>query len=106
MKKTRKSSENCKKFRLLGIENSISVKCGELKKWDISDPIKKEGIVIHSTSLSYGLRKHFLLKIDPIKNIAKRNRIIRKFFGRNELKRKESGIVELIGGTVIDSRHY
>jgi hypothetical protein len=42
----------------------------------------------------------------PVKDIAKRNKIIRKLVGRKEKNRKERGIVEQIGGQVLDSRHY
>lgn len=99
-------SEECKKFRLLGIENPISVKCGDIKKWDLFDAIKKEGITLYSSSAFPLFRKYFLVEMKPLKDVAKRNRIIRKLVGRKETGRKEKGFIEQTGGQVLDSRHY
>ena len=82
-------SEERKKFRLLGIENDINVKCGEMKKWELYNSVKSDGIVLFSSSAHPLFRKHILLKINPINDIAKRNRILRSFIGRNEKNRKE-----------------
>ena len=51
-------------------------------------------------------RKYFLVEMKTTKDIAKRNRIIRKLAGRREKDRKEMGFVEQVGGEIIDSRHY
>lgn len=94
------------KFRLLGVTNQINVKCGDIKAWKLLDSIKSEGIILHSSSASPLLRKYFLVEIKPVKDAAKRNRIIRKLAGRKEAERKEKGLVEEISGQVLDSRHY
>lgn len=99
-------SEECKKFRLLGVENQISIKCGDVKKWGIFDSIKSDGIILYSPSVSPMYRKYFLVEIKPVKNVAKRNRIVRKLAGRKEANRKEKGLVGEIGGNVLDTRHY
>lgn len=99
-------TEECRKFRLLGIENSFSVKCGNIMEWDLRDAVMSEGIVLYSSSASPSMRKYFLLEIKTINNVSKRNRIIRKLSGRREAMRKEKGIAEEMGGIILDSRHY
>lgn len=99
-------SEECRKFRLLGIANRISVKCGNVRRWKLLGSVKSEGIVLYSASTSPFFRKYFLLEIKTIKNVARRNRIVRRLSGRKETKRKEIGLVEQIGGEILDSRHY
>lgn len=99
-------SDEGKKFLILGAKNEINVKYGDLKDWDLYNAIKGEGIVLFSSSISPFFRKYFLVEIKPIKNIAKRNKIIRKLAGRKEIKRKERGFVHISGGSIIDSRHY
>ncbi len=100
------NSEECKKLRLLGITNPISIKYGEVRKWDLFSSIKTEGIILYSSSVSPLFKKYFLVEMKPVNDITKRNRIIRKLVGRKEAKRKEKGLVEQIGGQVLDSRHY
>ena len=99
-------SNEYKKFSLLGITNPISVKCGDVEKWGLFRSIKAEGIIMYSSSLFPLFRKYFLVEIKPVKDITKRNRIIRKLVGRKEADRKEKGLVEQIGGQILDSRHY
>lgn len=94
-------SVECKKFALLGVENPISVKCGNLGEWDLSGAIKAEGLILYSSSSAPSFSKHFLVVMKPVKDIAIRNKIVRKLAGR-----KEKGLVERIGGQVLDSRHY
>lgn len=100
-----KSNER-KKFALFGIENPISIKCGNIEKWGLFDSVKSEGLVLYSSSISPFFRKYFLVEMKPVSDIAKRNKIIRKLVGRKEKNRKEKGVVEQIGGQVLDSRHY
>lgn len=99
-------SDEYEKFRILGIINPISIKCGDARKWQLFNSIKHEGIVIYSSSISPFFSKHFLVEVKPISDIAKRNKIIRKLAGRKEKGRKERGAIELMGGSVLDSRHY
>lgn len=99
-------SEECKKFRLLGITNPINAKCGDIKKWELFGSIKAEGIILYSSSFFPLFKKYFLVEMKPVKDIAKRNRIIRKLVGRKEAHRKEKGLLEQIGGQILDSRHY
>lgn len=99
-------SAECKKYRLLGITNPINVKCGDVKKWELFSSIKTEGIILYSSSTSPLFKKYFLIEMKPVKDIAKRNRVIRKLVGRKEANRTEKGLVEQIGGQILDSRHY
>ena len=99
-------SDEMKKFVLFGVENPISIKCGNVEKWGLFGSIKSDGVLLYSSSISPFFRKHFLVELKPISDVAKRNRIIRKLAGRKEKNRKEKGMVEQIGGQVLDSRHY
>ncbi|MFH0949526.1 MAG: nucleotidyltransferase domain-containing protein [Candidatus Aenigmatarchaeota archaeon] len=99
-------SMECEKFQLLGVTNPIKAKWGDVKNWELFGSIKSEGIILYSSSIFPFFRKHFFLEIKPVKNIAKRNRIIRKLVGRKESFRKEKGLVDQIGGKILDSRHY
>jgi len=98
-------SDEIKKFRLLGIENEISVKHGVLEEWELKESVKKEGIILFS-SVGGNYKKYFLIRIMPIKNAAKRNKIIRNLAGRKEKERKEKGLIEELEGFVIDARIY
>lgn len=99
-------SDEWKKFTLFGAKNRINIKCGNIEKWGMFNSIKADGLLLYSSSVSPFFSKYFLVEVKPIKNIAKRNRIIRKLAGRMEKNRKEKGIVWQIGGQILDSRHY
>lgn len=100
-----KSSEY-EKLRLLGVKNPISVKCGDISRWALFESIKFESVVLYSSTMFPLFKKYFLLELKPIKGTTKRNRIVRKLGGRKEIARKEKGLVEQIGGQMLDSKHY
>ena len=99
-------SEERKKFVLLGVKNPISIKCGKIEEWGLFGSVRADGLLLYSSSVSPFFSKYFLMEMKPVKNIAKRNRIIRKLVGRKEKGRKEKGLVEQVGGQLLDSRHY
>ncbi|MBI2971987.1 MAG: nucleotidyltransferase domain-containing protein [Candidatus Aenigmarchaeota archaeon] len=99
-------SEEMKKFLLLGIENEINVKYGDVKEWELYSSIQSEALVMFSSSVSSFHMKHFLVEIKPIRSVAKRNRVVRKLAGRRERGREDKGLVIIHGGVVLDSRHY
>lgn len=100
------NSDERKKFLMLGVKNEINVKYGDVKEWELYSSIKSEALVLFSSSVTPFFKKHFLVEVKPISNIAKRNKIIRKLIGRKEKYRKETGLVSVSGGIVIDSRHF
>ncbi len=100
------ASDEVKKFKLLGIKNEISARHGAIEEWELKESIKKEGIVLFSQSAAQAYKKYFLVKIFPIKDAAKRNKIIRKFEGRKEKQRKEKGLINELGGFIIGTRIY
>ncbi len=100
------NSEEHKKFVMFGIKNDINAKYGDAREWELYSSLKSEAIVLFSSSITPFFRKHFLMEIKPISNVAKRNKIIRKLAGRKEKGREEKGIIAMSGGIIIDSRHY
>ena len=79
-----------------GIKNPISINLGELDKWKLKRSIISEGIVLYGKykEMPEKVRGFVLFNINPIKNIAKRNKVIRKLFGRKEKRHISTGIIE------------
>lgn len=92
-------------WSLKGIKNSIKFEVGNLSEWKLKRSIISEGIVL------YGKYKEVPEKMEgfaqftlkPIKNIAKRNRIVRKLFGRKEKSYSAEGTVGKLGGKRISA---
>ncbi|MBL7160937.1 MAG: nucleotidyltransferase domain-containing protein [Candidatus Aenigmarchaeota archaeon] len=99
------SSEEYKKFSLHGIKNTINTLAGQLEKWKLKESVEKEGIILYSRNLMEG-DKHFLVRIEPIRNITKRNRVIRRIVGRGDKHFQGKGMVPQCGGEVLDSRVF
>ncbi|MBI4163526.1 MAG: nucleotidyltransferase domain-containing protein [Candidatus Aenigmarchaeota archaeon] len=99
-------SDEWKKFRLMGIENKIKVMHGAIKRWELYESVKNDGLVLYSSSVSEGLNSFFLVNIEPISEITKRNRVMRKLVGRKEKYYKGGGLVEGLGGEVLDNRVF
>ena len=100
------SSEECKKFALLGVKNEIRALVGQLKEWELKESVEKEGLVLFSQSVSTHLKKYFLVRISPIKNIATRNRVMRKIAGRKERHYQEKGLIAEKGGEMVDPKVF
>src|SRR3989344_6258302 len=99
-------SDEFKKFKLMGIENDINIMAGEADAWELKNSVKKDGLILYSSSTNPSFKKYFILEIHAIENITKRNRIMRKITGRNEKSRKEKGIIYEIGGKILGPRHF
>ncbi len=99
-------SDEYKKFKLMGVKNQIKIKCGDITRWDLFTAISSEGLLLYSSTTSDLFTKYFLVVLQPINDIAKRNRVIRQLVGRNEAHRRERGLIEEIEGSVLDARHY
>ena len=69
-----------------GIKNPIKIQAGELEKWKLKRSLISEGIVLYSKYKESPdkLKGYAYFNIVPIKDIAKRNKIIRILFGRKE----------------------
>lgn len=87
-------------FRLKGIKNRIVIEAGNLDKWKLKRSIISEGIVLYGKykETPKDLKGFTLFTLKPIKNVTKRNRVIRKLFGRKEKKYVSKGIIAELGG--------
>ncbi|MBI2631973.1 nucleotidyltransferase domain-containing protein [Candidatus Pacearchaeota archaeon] len=95
-------------WTLKGIKNNISVEVGDLNKWKLKRSIISDGIVLYGKFKNLPEKTHgftlFILR--PIKNITKRNKIMRYLFGREEKEYKTEGIVKIFGGEKISTTTF
>lgn len=98
-------SRICEIWALKGIKNEINIEVGNLNEWKLKRSIISEGIVLYGKYKKVPEKMNgfaqFTLK--PIKDITKRNRIIRKLFGRKEKKYSVEGVVEKLSGKRISA---
>ena len=87
-------------WSLKGISNPIKVEVGNLDKWKLKRSIISDGIVLYGKykAIPKKNKGYTYFNLKPIKNIAKRNKIIRKLFGRKENKYSNDGIVKNLQG--------
>jgi len=87
-------------WKLKGIKNHIKFKVGNLDKWKLKRSIISDGIILYgkykNTPEKTKGYTHFNIK--PIKDITKRNRILRKIFGRKEKSYLTKGIINEVNG--------
>ena len=90
-------------FFLKGIKNPINVLVGNLNKWKLKRSIISEGTVLFGKYRSFpeNLEGFVLISIAPIKNITKRNKIIRFLFGREEKAYSKKGLIQELNGKKI-----
>jgi predicted nucleotidyltransferase len=101
------SSQEVEKFRLRGIENEIKPIVGVLKEWgELKESLEKDSLILFSPSISYGRERQIIVVIEPIKLLAKRNKVFRYLFGRKERVFRKKGIVEAIGGKILTPRSF
>ena len=88
-------------WSLIGIKNGISIKVGKLNEWKLKRSIISDGIVLYGKykELPRGIEKFIYFNIKPIKNIAKRNKIIRILFGRKEENYSNEGVINKFKGS-------
>lgn len=93
---------------LKGIKNPINVNVGVLEKWKLKRSIISEGIVLYGRykEVPGKLKSYVFFYIEPIKNIAKRNRVIRELFGRKEKNYSKKGILEEVRGKKISASSF
>jgi len=95
-------------WSLKGIENSMSLNIGKLEEWKLKRSIISEGITLYGKhrELPEKLRAFAFFNIEPIKVIKRRNRLIRKLFGRTEGKYSTNGIIDEFGGKKISPTSF
>lgn len=87
-------------WHLKGIKNEIRPEVGVLEKWKLKRSLIAEGIQLYGKykELPEKLKHWTIFNITPIKDIAKRNKIIRALFGRKEKKYSTIGMVKKVNG--------
>lgn len=86
---------------LRGIKNPINISVGNLDEWkSLKRSIVSEGMVLYGKykETPENLKGFVIFNIPPIKNIAKRNKIIRNLFGRKEKNYSTNGLVKNLNG--------
>ncbi len=80
---------------LKGIKNPININVGRLEEWKLKRSIISEGIVLYGQykEIPAKMKKFVYFNINTIKDISKRNRIIRKLFGRKETNYATDGLI-------------
>ncbi len=94
------------KYRLRGLDNKISIKVGELSKWDLKSSVDAEGITLFSRAGKASYNRMTIFSFSPIKSPKDRIRIVRKLFGRAEQDYQAKGLVHELGGIVINPRTF
>lgn len=87
-------------WNLKGIKNPINVNIGKLEDWKLKRSIISDGICLYGKykELPKDIKSFVFFNINPIKNITKRNYIIREIFGRKEKNYSKIGILEKVEG--------
>ncbi len=82
-------------FSLRGISNPIHIEAGNLNEWKLKRSLISDGIVLFGKykESPKNLKPFVYININPVKNIAKRNKVIRKIFGRKEEKYSQKGLI-------------
>lgn len=95
-------------WALKGIKNKINIHVGNLEKWKLKRSIISDGIVLYGKyrETPKDTKGFSYFKIDPIKNIAKRNSILRKLFGRKEKSYSTKGIIDMVNGKKLSSLSF
>ena len=78
----------------------INIEVGNLDKWKLKRSIISNGLVLYGKykSIPKATKSFTYFSINPIGNIAKRNKIIRKLFGRKEKSYSTESLVLSSGG--------
>lgn len=85
---------------LKGIKNAISIQVGKLDEWKLKRSLISDGICLYGKykEIPENMKDFVLFNIKPIKNVTKRNKVIREIFGRKEGKYLKKGILAEVGG--------
>jgi predicted nucleotidyltransferase len=99
-------SEIGRGYSLRGVNNRIKLSVGNLDSWKLKRSIISDGILLYGSyrEAPGSLEHYFLFLFEPIKDITKRNRLIRKLFGRKETG--SPGLSEKLGIKQISERSF
>lgn len=91
-----------------GIKNIFSINVGNLDNWKLKRSIISDGIVLYGRykETPNKLKAYYQFNLDSIKDITKRNFILRKLFGRKEKGYESPGIVFEKGGQKLGSLSF
>ena len=95
-------------WSLKGIKNQIKIEVGNLDEWKLKRSIVNNGVVLYGRykSIPEVTKQFAYFSIKPIKNIAKRNKLIRKLFGRKEKTYSAESLVLSSGGKKLTSLSF
>ena len=93
---------------LKGIKNQINVNVGRLDEWKLKRSLISDGICLYGKykEIPQNMKDFVLFNLEPIKNVAKRNKVIREIFGRQEGKYLKKGILAEFGGKRISPSSF
>ncbi len=98
-------SEEYKKFELMGVDNEIKVITGKLDEWELKESVQKNGIVLFGCP-AQDIKRYFLVSFEPIQEVTRRNKVIRRLFGRTEKHYAAKGLVAELKGEKISERTF
>ena len=95
-------------WSLKGIKNQIKIEVGNLDEWKLKRSIISDGIVLYGKykSMPEKTKGFVQFNLKPIKNIAKRNRILRNLFGRKEKNYLSEGALSKTGGKKLSALSF
>jgi len=101
-------SKIAENWLLKGIKNEIKIHAGKLEEWKLKRSIISDGIFLYGKYREEpeNLKSFVFFNIKPIKNITKRNRVIRKLFGRKEKKYFSDGVVNKVKGKKLSASSF
>lgn len=98
-------SEVYDRWELRGVKNEINVKVGILDEWELKQSVLTEGISLYGEYKEAPKgTKTTLFTFRPIKPVKRRNKVIRKIFGRSDVR--SEGIVEKLSGRKLTPRSF
>jgi hypothetical protein len=90
-------SREFESWKLRNFTPKISVLAGQMGEWELKDTALRESITLYGAT-ACGTERSAIVRLVPIRDVTKRNRVIRKLFGRAEKGFRDSGLVGKLGG--------
>ncbi len=93
---------------LKGVKNLINVNVGRLEEWKLKRSIISEGISLYGKykETPKNMKALVFFNIEPIRDITKRNKIIRELFGRKEKNYLKKGILDEFNGKKLSASSF
>lgn len=95
-------------WSLKSIKNPIKFEVGNLNKWKLKRSIISDGIILYGKykSMPEETKGFVYFNLKPIKDITKRNRVLRRLFGRKEKNYSIKSLVEEISGKILSPNSF